>query len=61
MKIMGLNRWQIVVLLIIGSVLVVQCGKSKGFEEDGGHKEEEDHFGEESHKGDKGYHKKVKF
>lgn len=60
---MGLKRWQLVVLLIVGSVILVKCGHHKGHEsgheEDGGHKEHEDHFHEEKHKGDKGYHKKV--
>lgn len=59
---MGLKRWQLVVLLLIGSVLIVKCGhhkKESGHEEDGGHKEHEDHFHEEAHKGDKGHHKKV--
>lgn len=60
---MGLKRWQLVVLLIVGSVILVKCGHHKGHEsgheEDGGHKEHEDHFHEEKHKGDKGHHKKV--
>lgn len=60
---MGLKQWQLVVLLIIGSVIIASCHehhkKESGHEEDGGHKEHEDHFHEEKHKGDKGYHKKV--
>lgn len=59
---MGLKRWQLVVLLLIGSVLIVKCShhhhESK-HEEEEGHKGHEDHFHDESHKGDKGYHKKV--
>lgn len=63
-KMLGLRRWQFVILLLIGSVLLVKCGgkheeEESGFEEDGGEKEEEDHFGEEGHKGEKGQHKKV--
>lgn len=58
---MSLKRWQLMVLLLIASVLVVRSHKSeeKGFEEDGGEDEHEDHFDEEGHKGEKGYHKKV--
>lgn len=57
----GLKRWQLMVLLLIASVLVVRSHKSeeKGFEEDGGEEEHGDHFDEEGHKGEKGYHKKV--
>lgn len=58
-----IKRWQLVVLLLIGSVLIVKCGhheKSSKHEEDGGHEEKEDHFHDESHKGDKGHHKKVR-
>lgn len=59
---MGLKRWQLMVLLLIASVLVVRSHKHEeesGFEEDGGEDEHSDHFDEEAHKGDKGYHKKV--
>lgn len=60
---MGLNRWQLVILLLIGTVLFVRCHehhkKESEHEEDGGEKEHADHFKGESHKGDKGFHKKV--
>lgn len=58
---MGLQRWQFMVLLLIGTALIVKCHEEheKGFEEDGGEEDKEDHFDEESHKGDKGFHKKV--
>lgn len=60
---LSLRRWQLVLLLLIGSALLVKCGKKEvkeeEHEEDGGEKDEEDHFGEEGHKGEKGSHKKV--
>lgn len=59
---MGLKRWQLMVLLLIASVLVVKSHKHEeesGHEEDGGEEEHGDHFDEEGHKGEKGYHKKV--
>lgn len=59
---MGFKRWQLVVLLLIGSVLFVRSHKHEeesGFEEDGGEDDHKDHFDEEGHKGEKGYHKKV--
>lgn len=58
---LGLKRWQLMVLLLMASVLVVRShkGHESGFEEDGGEDEHEDHFDEESHKGDKGHHEKV--
>lgn len=59
---LGLKRWQLMVLLLIASVLVVKSHKHEeesGHEEDGGEEEHGDHFDEEGHKGEKGYHKKV--
>lgn len=59
---LGFKRWQLMLLLLIGTALIVKCHKEEhesGFEEDGGEEDKEDHFDEESHKGDKGYHKKV--
>lgn len=49
--------WQLMTLLLIISVLAVQCHKkSESHEEESGEKHGGDHFSEESHKGEKGHH-----
>lgn len=55
----GMGRIQLLALLLVASLLLVEChSKSESFEEDGGNDENEHHYNEEEHKGEKGHHEK---
>lgn len=53
----NIRVWQVVALMLIASVLAVQCHeKSESHEAESGEKHGGDQFSEESHKGEKGHH-----